>query len=340
MEIVMTNGSNLNDSAEEIAWALRRALFQTCESSIAGLYVHAVLDPNHPVAPFDVLHPEHLRTRQPAPEWHRVERQDLKHEPELCPWILTLHKPQGHGYEDEGLFDELVARALERCASINGAYVCGWVATGYDAAEFAKHLAKRSAVAHPAALRRVLPWFEPHRLALIEAPEVLVHLLKGIAGWWFIDLAGSLRRVNPPVVGSQDADGPLADPFLRPSRVHPLWDRQERIHQARLVAMSLRKAGLAFPPRPEATLDDLVRLAHEQGLHGEQDVIFFALNCLTLSPKWYAHPAVRQALAQKAAGEGATLAQLLAAQPDSVLEAVAYHDPDSDMPASFKTKRL
>jgi len=200
-------------------------------------------------------------------------------------------------------------------------------------------IAQRLAVVHPAAVQRVMPWFEPHRLALIEAPEVLVHLLRDIVGWWFIDLAGSLRCVRPPAADPQDPV--LSDPFLRSYLVHPLWHRQERVHQAKLIAMGLRRTGHPLPPQPEVTLDHLVRIAHEQGLRGQQDIIFFALNCLTLSPTWYAHPAVRAALARKAEGDDSTLADLLAGQPDSVLEAMAsYHDAEADIPAALKNKRL
>lgn len=316
------------DSLMELGEQLRRELFQARELN-AEHHIHVVLDPNHPVAPFDSLHPDHLRTRVPSATIHRVDRPDLKHEPDLCPLIVTLYKPGDRGYRDESLLQETVENALSRCASVNGAYVCGWVATTWDGEKLAKRIAASTVVSHPLTGRRVLAWFEPHRLALLERrhPEIAERFLSEVSSWWFVDMTQGLRRVSPEseVHEEHANDPPTTDRPMSPQQVHAVWAEQDRIREGRLVAMAMRKAGIPLPASPEPMIDDAVHRAHECGLRGEQDVVFFAMNSLTLSAEWFEHPVVKAALSEIASGEELTLADTLAAQPDAVLDEIASY---------------
>lgn len=292
-------------------------------------YIHVVLDPNHPVAHFDALHPDHLLKRQPTPNWKRIERPDLKHDPDICPLLITVFSPGDHGYPDEALLNETIDRALERCASVNGAYVCGWVATASDVSEAASRIAVQCVVANPLNGRKVLPWFEPHRLALLteDCADVLDRMLEGFTRWWFVDAAGTVRRVSISTV-----DAVLPAP-VSVQRAHALWAAQERIADARRVLMGLRKAGLGIPERPEAVLDALIKLANDQGLRGQQDVILFVLNCLTLSSTWYEHPSIQRALHDISEGGEGSLADAIAAQSDVVLDEIASYGTEQAQPS-------
>jgi len=284
--------------------------------------IHVILDPNHPVAPFDILHPSHLLARKPKVRWSRIERPDFQHDPGICPLVVTVFSPGDHGYPDEALLNETIDRAIERSASVNGAYVCGWVACAANAHELASQIAARCVVANPLTGRRVLPWFEPHRLALIteDNADILPSLLPLRTRWWFIDAAATVRSISAP---ETDAAQPASV-----QRLHALWAQHDRIADARRVLMALKKAEQRIPQRPETTLDGLVRLANEQGLGGQQDVIFFVLNCLTLSPAWYEHPSVQSILQDIREGGDDSLADAVAAQPDAVLNEIASYGID------------
>lgn len=285
-------------------------------------HIHVILDPNHPVAPFDILHPSHLLARKPKVRWSRIERPDFQHDPDICPLLVTVFTPGDHGYPDEALLDETIDRAIERSASVNGAYVCGWVACAANADALASQIAARCVVANPLTGRRVLPWFEPHRLALIteDNADILPSLLPQGTRWWFIDAAATVRSVSAP---EADAAQPASI-----QRLHALWAQHDRIADARRVLMALKKAEQSIPERPETTLDGLVRLANEQGLRGQQDVIFFVLNSLTLSPAWYKHPSVQSILQDSRGGGEDSLADAVAALPDVVLDEITSYGID------------
>lgn len=316
------------DGSTEVGERLRRELFQAREIN-AEYHIHVVLDPNHPVAPFDSLHPDHLRARVPSVKTQRVDRPDLQHEPDVCPLVVTLFTPGDRGYRDEALLQETVENALSRCASVNGAYVCGWVATPWDGEELAKRIAASTVISHPLTGRRVLPWFEPHRLALLEArhPSVARQLLSEIPSWWFVDMAQELRRVVQTIgaQGESANDSPSSARPVFSQQIHAVWAEQDRIREARLVAMAMRKAEIPLPVLPEAAFDGAVRMAHEYGLRGDQDVVFFAMNSLTLSAGWVEHPVVQAALKEIASSEELTLADMLASQPDAVLDEIASY---------------
>lgn len=301
----------------ELREHLRTELFQVREQ-YPDHFIHVILDPNHPVAPFDLLHPEHLVARKPKPLWKRIERPDLKHDPDICPMLVTIFAPGDRGYPDEALLNETIRCAIARCASINGAYVCGWVATTSDASQMASRIADRCVIANPLSGRKVLPWFEPHRLALIAGnhANMIDWMLAGTTRWWFVDAAATLR-----CVAAHETD---IAAHVSVQSMHALWAEQERIADARRVLMALRKSERAIPAHPETRLDGLVKLANDQGLRGQQDVILFALNCLTLSPTWYEHPNIQQMLRDITSGAGMSLADAISAQTDAVLDEIAF----------------
>ncbi|WP_141693743.1 hypothetical protein [Cupriavidus alkaliphilus] len=332
MEIM--NNDAVRNVVNDVSDQLRRALFQAREVNAAN-YIHVVLDPNHPVAPFDSLHPDHLEQRVPSVKFHRSMRADFQHQPELCPLVVTLYSPGDRGYRDEELLLETVDNAVSRCASVNGSYVCGWIATTLNGEEFARHIAVSSILSHPLSGRKVLPWFEPHRLALIvdRYPSFAWSRLTNISSWWFVDMLQQLRVVSPPEVGRNniiDARSTLLP--LSGRQVSAVWDDQRRIREAKLVAMAMRKAGLSLPEFPEVTLDKVVRQAYENGLYGQQDVVFFAMNCLTLSEDWFLHPVVQAALEALAGTDELTLTDILAGHSDAVLHEIASYESAGSAP--------
>ncbi|ULX51414.1 hypothetical protein A9P79_05585 [Cupriavidus taiwanensis] len=313
---------------------LRRELFQAREVN-AEHYIHVVLDPNHPVALFDSLHPDHLGERVPSVKSYRSMRADLQHQLDLCPLVVTLFSPGDRGYRDERLLQETVENAVSRCASVNGSYVCGWAATTCDGEELAKRMAASTVFSHLLSGRRVLPWFEPHRLALLveRYPSFAWRRLAGISSWWFVDMAQQLRVVSPPEGERNDfIDSQNSLPPMSAREIHAVWEDQTRIREGRLVAMAMRKAALPLPNFPEVAIDKAVSLAHEIGLHGEQDVVFFAMNSLTLSQEWFRHPVVQAALETLASTDDLTLVEILAGQSDAVLDEIALYETSGRAP--------
>ncbi|MEM5277862.1 hypothetical protein VSR17_22855 [Cupriavidus taiwanensis] len=324
----------VGNASNDVSNQLRRAFFQAREFN-AKIYIHVVLDPNHPVAPFDSLHPDHLKERVPSVKSHRSMRTDFQHQPALCPIVVTLFSPGDRGYRDEELLQETADNAVSRCTSVNGSYVCGWIATTLSGEDFAKKIAMSTVITHPLSGRKVLPWFEPHRLALLvdRHPSFALSRLTNISSWWFVDMAKQLRVVSPPEgIRNDIVDPPRSLLPLSGRQISAVWDGQERIREGRLVGMAMRKAGLPLPAFPELAMDKAVGQAHECGLHGEQDVVFFAMNSLTLSKDWFQHPVVQAALETLAGSDDLTLADILAGQSDAVLDEIALYETTGSAP--------
>ena len=75
----------------------------------------------------------------------------------------------------------------------------------------------------------------------------------------------------------------------------------------------------------EIKIDQALSLAYAQGLIEIEDVIFFAMNQLTLSKRWYLHPSVIDCLARARAGDQ-SLADGIEALPDDVLDELVESD--------------
>ncbi|KRB04221.1 hypothetical protein ASD86_17985 [Lysobacter sp. Root690] len=227
---------------------------------------------------------------------------------------MLLRSPRDRGYVDEALLDITWNGAQRRRASINGAYVCGWLVTQASLKETAAQLRANTLMHDP--LRRkqkVLPLFEPHRMALaihLAPSQWLSRWMGGISSWLFVDACGQLREVTPTPVEATAASVELT---------HEFWAAQGRLRRAREVLMALVKAEHMIPVDCEIKIDQALSLAYSQGLIETEDVIFFALNQLTLSKRWYLHPSVSDCLARARAGDQA-LAEGVEALSDEVLD--------------------
>lgn len=292
---------------------LRERLFQQIEAK-PGSSIMALLDLNHPVAESDELHLQWLNKRQSKPELAVVRRHDYAHDHTICPRLMLLRSPRDRGYSDEALLDITWKNAQRRRISINGAYVCGWLVTQASLKETAAQLRSNTLMHDP--LRRkqkVLPLFEPHRMALamhLAPPQWVSRWMGDISLWLFVDACGQLREVTSAPVDATAAPVELPNEF---------WAAQGRLRRAREVLMALAKAEHMVPVDCEIKIDQALSLAYAQGLIEIEDVIFFAMNQLTLSKRWYLHPSVTDCLARARAGDQ-SLADGIEALPDHVLD--------------------
>lgn len=293
--------------------------------------VVAFMDTNRPVAPENELHPNRLANRVPAPELVAVPREDYLSDESLHPRLLVLREAGDRGYRDESLLRLTLDCAQRRRTSINGAYVCGWLIIDAPVGEVAAQL-RRSLVVNDAFAdkRRVVPLFEPHRMVLasqMASPQWLARWLGSISSWFLIDVCGQLREIRP-VLHDVEQPGELPDAEF--------WKAQSRVPRARQVLLALTKAGQAIPVDCEFRIDQALRAACREGLSEAEDVIFFAVNHMTLEPEWHVHPAIRGCIEKAKSGE-AMLTDSVTSLPDHVLNELAVSDIASS--ASNRTGR-
>jgi len=296
---------------------LRAVLFQLREVN-PGSYVHLLLDGNHPCADDDELHITRLKKRDIPAEAVLVPRADFAHDPAICPALVTLYSPGDRGYPDDALLDLSIAHAWYRRDSINGSYVCGWLVSESSAHQVAKHLAPACELFDlTRGCRRVLPLFEPHRLSLVVdagRESFLRRWIGPISHWMWLDMKGDLRSL----AASDLADGVPGKDHL--SQRH--WQAQQRVANARVVAVAMADAGHTLPVYPETTIDASLQRAAALGLQRTEDLVFFALNDFSFSPAWTSHPAAANAIRQALQGER-TLSELMCRLTDDTLEEIA-----------------
>lgn len=300
--------TNLTQACRSLHDRLSDAL---CRSPAYRAFV--LLDPNHPVAAGHPLHIEQLES-QAGEALTAIPRADAPHDRSRWPRLLALSGTQGRSELDDALLSASWRCADERKASLHGAYVSGWIVSGESPTALADGIAQRL-IFFRDGKRRLLPLFEPYRLAL--AMGMLEQKwwnawLGRIQSWFFIDAAGRLRNVA--VINAEGAS------MLPPVGALPAacWAAQDRVHQGQRVLNALLKSGTVLPEEYEHRLHRALEKAEAQGLCHREDTEVYALNELTFSPDWHRHPAAAHSIAGAAAGKG-RLASLMATLPDSVL---------------------
>ncbi len=311
--------SNLPDGQfpGEQLQALRAAFFHVRETH-AACHIYLLLDDGKPVAIDHPLHPECLTTRA-------ISRRSVRVAPETAdgewrPLLVQLYCSRENGYVDEKLIDLSLTTALERCASINGAYVAAWIASDLSPEALAAQLTRNTQLFDTSVGREHrVPLFEPHRMALLLDDPLSIdfrrHYFANIALWAFVDCAGILRS------GATQESSITQLPQARHLSLAQCR-AQTRVPVARRVVMGLKKAAIPVPARAEQRIDSLLLAASSHGLSDSEDVVFFALNSLSLSPRWHEHPVATQLIA-KSKDDAAPLSGLFAELDDQSLAEIA-----------------
>lgn len=307
----MTTGSDSEEVFE--------ALLKLCELH-QDCHVYVLLDRNCPVVDTHELHEAKLAKRAIQRLQVPVLRPDFAHEPETLPSLMLLRQADEHGWVDEELVRATVDCALQRCASVNGAYVAGWLLSQASPNDIARHLCSAGVVFDMGQGRtRYLPYFEPHALALVHAHSDATALpawLGPVQCWGYVDLLGQLKALQLP------KDVPVRT-GAKPKPTAKLMAALSRRKLARSIAA--HAGAQSLPPRqPEATLDDMIERAHAEGLSRTEDIVLHALNALAFGMHWSSHPLARQAIAKAAKGaEAPRLSDLLDALSDEQLNELA-----------------
>lgn len=283
------------------------------------LHIYAMLDLNHPVPDYHDLHPAWLDKRETGLSRKTFLRPDFILHPDICPQIIRLVPSDSHGCPDEELIDLSVECAVARCRSINEAYVAAWFATSAKMNDVLKHFSSKGTVLLPNGTREYLPYFEPHRMALLlDAPaahKTVREWLGPIHHWMYVDINGALQ-----VVHLQTPATSLLEHHQLPQQA---MSPQIRIKLARAVLMALDKVAATLGDHPERELDQAVQAARASGLTRSEDLIFHAVNTCTLGPQWAEYPLVKNLIREAITEEGKNLPDLMAALPDETLDAIA-----------------
>jgi hypothetical protein len=310
----------------ELAAQLRAQFFNVRETR-PNSHIYLLLDNDFPVATDHPLHPEQLKSR-PAKRARAVVGTKESAAPlDWQPNLLQLYCSGERGYEDEQLIDISLEIALERCTSINGAFLAAWIASDLAPAKLAATIYANGEVFDLHVGRRHrLALYQPYRMALLlgdtGAQKFLDAYLKHIYFWGFVDAAGTLQTVTKTDIGAE----PSVPAITRPHLPSAQGQMQSRVNLARLVLLGINKAGHILPPKAEIVIDGWIVQAQKHGLTHAEDVLFYALNCLSLSPHWHSHPQAKGMIASSRA-EGLSLAGLFAEQSDELLDEIAAYQP-------------
>lgn len=283
-------------------------------------HVYVLLDQNCPVADTHVLHNSNLARREVKRVQCPVQRPDFAHDPAIVPQLLLLRKSDEHGWVDEELLRATVQCAMQRCASVNGAYVAGWIFSSAAPERLARHLCEAGTIFDVSQGRgRYLPFFEPHALSLIQAhtsPADMTAWLGPAQCWCYLDLRGQMNVLQT------EGDASRA------------WGQPSRPSAKLLAALSRRKLAKSIAARvdpqvlpsrqPELALDSMIEDAQSQGLSRTEDIVLHVLNALTLGVRWSHHPVAARAIATASNGVDAPkLSDLLDALSDEQLNELA-----------------
>jgi hypothetical protein len=313
---------------EDQSVELRARFFNVRETRPAS-HIYLLLDNGCPVSPEHPLHAKQLGLREVKRESAKLGRTPSSLPLEWQPTLSQIYRAGEHGYQDEALIDLSLSAAVERCDSVNGAYVAAWIASGLGPQALAAHLLRGGEVFDSHQGRRHdMPLFQPHRMALLaddpDSQAFLRSYLAPIHSWSFVDCASTLRTVT---MTDSPAEPERASPRLTLAQCR----MQARMPMARRVVLGIRKADSDIPAHAERTIDALLVEADRQGLSHPEDVVFFALNSLSLSPQWHAHPQARR-LIEQSRDDGAPLAGLFSELSDDALDDIGRYGLLSERP--------
>ncbi|MDH5823950.1 hypothetical protein QFW77_13280 [Luteimonas sp. RD2P54] len=125
-----------------------------------------------------------------------------------------------------------------------------------------------------------------------------------------IDACGRLREFR---------SGPYDASALTASLDPDFFQAQFRVKQAREVLLAMVKAESLIPVDCEIEIDLALQAAYQEGLTDREDVIFYAVNQVTLPETWRMHPATRACITGALSGKS-TLVDSFTSLPDDVLE--------------------
>jgi hypothetical protein len=311
---------DLTSDTDDALAQLRAAFWQWRELQ-PNAFIYLLLDRNQPVFADHPLHPDSLAKRAVKSLQAPFARPDLEDQPDLQPLLLQLHGPAENGYPDEELLQLSLNCAIDRCKSVNGAYVAAWLCSNAPIDHIARHLSKSGVIFDLGqGRRRFMPIFEPHRFGLIvsdfSAHHYLHEWLGPISQWLWVDVNGKVRTHMARTAIIRETKG-------RPGLSRENLASMDRIGTARIVLMALEKSAITIPNSPESSIDNAIARASAAGLLHIEDLVFFALNCLTLSPYWADHPTSKRLIATTITDTEHRLAAAMSALQDSELDEIA-----------------
>lgn len=276
---------------------LKERLFnQITQTTSANIYV--LLDPGAPVFTENPLHPGNLEVREGSPSLTKIKRPGYAQGSTAHPLLLTLRLSTDNGYPDELLLFETFECARSRRLSINGSYVCGWLVSEQSAPVLAKELSDSMLIWDASQQKkRVLPWFEPDRLALWMASPYSARLssrMRSVTFWNLLDAQGDILTLERERLPAAPVQGGYPAEF---------WHLQKLIGLVRKVISASMCARVTLPPHAELIIANVLLKAREMGLSRTEDLVVFSLNCLTFGSNWYLSPDIQSRIADALSGK-------------------------------------
>lgn len=269
--------------------------------------IYLLLNPHRPVADDHPLHANNLWVAEPERR-AIVKRPDFDWLPDVCPLLVQIAGPGIRWPFDE--MDTVYEQAIAEAGHVNGAYVCGWIASTASITNVASQLAH--SLNTPAG---ILPLFEPLRLerlaATVEA-EWLDQWLNNIDAWVLVSADGRPLQIQNTQTESSD------NALHWPDEALPA---QTRINTLLRCITALKNIQSQLPEQVAKQADAALIEAQQLGFNELEDQLYFALLALTFKPDWHQHPSAQKAI-QQARQQAGSLADIIAALPETTLQAI------------------
>ena len=269
--------------------------------------IYLLLNPHRPVADDHPLYPDNLWVTEPERR-AIVKRPDFDWLPDVCPLLVQIAGPGIRWPFDE--MDTVYEQAIAEAGHVNGAYVCGWIASNAPITRIASQLAH--GLQTPAGL---FPLFEPLRLERLAATvetERLDQWLNKIDAWLFVSADGRPLQIQNKQTESTDKVLHWPDEALQ---------AQTRINTLQRCLTAWKNIQPQLPEQSAKQADAALIEAQQLGLNELEDQLYFALLALTFKPDWHQHPSAQKAI-QQARQQPGTLADIIAALPEATLQAI------------------
>lgn len=277
--------------------------------------IYLLLNPHRPVAEGHPLHPDNLWVTE-TERRAIVKRPDFDWLPDVCPLLVQIAGPGIRWPFDE--MDAVYEQAIAEAGHVNGAYVCGWIASTASITKVASQLAHN--LNTPAG---ILPLFEPLRLERLAATvetEWLDQWLNTIDAWVLVGADGHPLQIQNTQTESSDKTLHWPDDAIATQLKIPLLERC-------LTAWQTLQDNL--PEHAAQQAEAFLLIAENQGLTALDDCIYFALLGLVFNPRWHQHPSAQLAM-RHAQQEPGTLTQAIQELPESTLQAMGLVAPVSE----------
>lgn len=232
----------------------------------------------------------------------RVTRADLPYSPRHWP-VLVQFPASSEMIAD---FLALTAAYAAREKTAIKQYVCGWLTSEQPAEIIAQHIGQQGHALSPSGEEAFTPWFEPLRLALLQAVMNNAGVLLGPVGSWiYPDICGGFAAIEGrPSRGGLEIPTIARDVQNLEPQISQLLQTWRDLNSPANVQFTWQRPGpTGLPRKAAAQALSFVQEARQQGLRSRADIHCLSLHRVIVHPHLLQHPTIQSDVAHAVAGK-------------------------------------